>query len=203
MFHTIAHPSDIVTDTRNRFDEIRSSIDDLVERRKSLMLTTLAELIVCGINGRIATEDFGRVPAVGTTGFLIERVSARRGQVEHELEIHPGYPAHGRLPGPYTYTGSLKNEFYIDWGQHEVILVDDDRSYLVVPLVDPEEEEDGHRRAVARLRNMARSEGMRVRVRGLEITLIDPFNNVAHEGDVVTAFAWLLGIDYATDGATR
>lgn len=195
---SIIQPSDIVAGTRERLDEIRASINDLVERRQNLMITTLAELAVCGINARIARETHGRVPSIGTTGFLVERVVARHGRVEHELDIHPGYPAHGRLPGPYT--GTLEKQFFIDWGQHEVILVDDDKSYLVVPILTPEAEEVGHRRSVGRLRNMAKTEGMSVRVRGLDVTLIDPFNNVAHEGDIITAFAWLHGIDY-TAGA--
>ncbi|MCR2784075.1 MULTISPECIES: hypothetical protein [unclassified Microbacterium] len=185
---------DVVSSARSRLDDIRSPINDLVERRKNLMITTLAELIASGINARICHANYSRVPQVGATGFVVERVAAYPGRVEHDLSIRPGHPAHGRLPGPYS--GTLANQFFIDWGQHEVILVDDDHSYLVVPTLTPEDEEAGHWRAIGRLRNMAKSECMRVRVRGLDVALIDPFNNVVHEGDIVTAFAWMHGIDY-------
>ena len=56
-------------------------------------------------------------------------------------------------------------------------------------------DEVSHRKAASNLRARAARQGMRVRVRDREITLIDPMNTEILTGDVVEVSAWLLGID--------
>ncbi|WEG10428.1 hypothetical protein PU630_07765 [Microbacterium horticulturae] len=60
---------------------------------------------------------------------------------------------------------------------------------------DDAEEEVAHRKSLSRLRTYARSQGMRVQVRDRDVALVAPTNDVVHQGDVLSGFMWLLGID--------
>lgn len=52
-----------------------------------------------------------------------------------------------------------------------------------------------HQRATQNVRARAKRQGMRIRVRDRDITLIDPMNTEVLTGGVVEVSAWLLGLD--------
>lgn len=180
---------------RGRLEEIRAEVEDVLERRNNLFRTARAELIASGIDAEIVSVN----AAPGDKVAVYEEVwhwPDGRGDSTHTRASRLG----GRrdLWGPYQVTELV---FAFERGVYDVIVVDG-RDALVakVPGLD---DEPGHRRAVGRLRRLAKSEYMRVRVRDREITLLSPMNDIVHVGDVNTAYAWLCGIELADHTRTE
>lgn len=187
---TIANASTVADDLAAKLETIRTEIDALVQRRENLMLTTQAELIAAGIPAYVIDSHAprGNREVAGDVGFVVESYfdySPRHPKVRMTFHRNPDS---NRDRGPYWTTCGLM----IDHGDSEVLLVDGDKM-LVAETPDLGDTEAPHRKAIARLRTLARSHGMTVSVRDREVTLIDLMNNRPHIGDVFSAFKWLTG----------
>ena len=169
--------------------KIRSDIEDLVQRRESLLLTAQAELIAAGIPAFIVTSVAPQEQRErnGDRGLLVETFFELGASVNHGYRfMRTSQTSHE--PGPYVCDIGL----LIEHGVFEVLLADDDQ-LLVAQTESPSSTEKSHRLAVSRLRNLARRHGLTVSVRDREIRIITPFNDSVHIGDLVSAFKWLTG----------
>lgn len=99
---------------------------------------------------------------------------------------------HWVCPGPRIGVERRDDLLIVRHGVHDVALT----RGLVAIVVPASDDTDQFRRAsLPRLRRLAGQEELRVRVRDLEVTLLDPMGNELHTGDVLTSFAFILGID--------
>jgi len=195
---TIQATEPIIRRAATVLDQYAASINEAHRAREKLLADTVTGLNAAGFETRIIRRwGDARNDAVGDIVGVVERFE-RWG---HDLERQGRfvYPtAHIREGVSYfTFQKPIPTvSLSIYHGPHRVMLVDED-DLLVAK--DPDLEAGAaHRRSVARLRTLARHDSLRVRGHGLDIALIDPLDNVVHEGDVASAFAWILGIDLNT-----
>ena len=199
MSKTIAPTHDTVENATTRLDRIRADIDALVEARNTLMLTACAELVAAGVDAHIVTSqahvNYKNVPhTVGTVGWFSTDYIHGAHQDMRRDEFHiPKQGGEGWEPGPRVFNST--DRLFVARGTYEVLLVDDDNKVLIAPSPNSHDLERAHGHAVSRLRNHAKNELMRVKVRDREITLINPMNTIVHVGDVETAFMWLMGFN--------
>lgn len=189
MYTTVAPTID---ELFTRFAKIRADVDEVIERRTNLFVTTQAELIAAGIDAAIVPNrkfDTGQMVTVwdeysryGNGLPAMHRVTAARQWMEHLRENDDRW-------GAYDYGSDV----YVCRGLYEVLVIDG--KTVLVAEVQERDQEHGHKRAVGRLRRLARAEHMRVQVRDRAVTLISPMNDIVHEGDVNTAYLWLSGVD--------
>lgn len=192
---TIETTSATLDELTARFAQIRAEVNEVIERRNNLFVTTQAELIAAGIDAAIVPGhalSAGDVVMVwdqyttltdGRPGW--HRVSATHRWSEYRLADDDRW-------GVYEYGCQA----HLCRGVYEVLVVDG--AAALVAKAQGMDEEPGHKKAVGRLRRLARSENMRVSVRDRAVTLISPMNDVVHEGDVNSAALWLLGVDPST-----
>lgn len=186
-------------DTRARLDALRAEIDELVERRKNLVTTTTAELAAAGIETVVIRThkstwqqfEHWQVGEQASIYTCIDAEGAR--EVSHHASRKPW-----KKENPPLVSSPNNGWMFVQRGRFEVVLVDEPPTEGPVDSVwakieDPSE--DAHRRAISNLRGRARREGYRVQARDRAVSLIDPMNTVVHEGDVITASMWLVGID--------
>lgn len=83
---------------------------------------------------------------------------------------------------------------FVRHGLHDVVLAHGLHA-IAVPVEG--DSESAHCRSVSRLRTLARREELRVQVRDHEVVLLDPLGNDLHRGDVLSGFAFIVGIDLA------
>lgn len=174
-----------VSDVRSRLDEIQAGIAALVEQRQMLMTTTCAELAAAGIEAHVIRYRYTAPVEAGDIGTVQESYFFSNSQ-EFNFRLGEMDP---RERGPYFSGPGL----VIERGRFKVLLVDGNEVLVARVPDDHADEEAAHKRAVSRLRTLAKSEGMRVRTRDREVDIIDPFNSTAHSGDVSSAFKWLMG----------
>ena len=196
MYDITAYASDIDR-ARDGLATIRARIESLVEERAALVNTAQAELIAAGVDAiTIATNSIGAMSVTGKAPealfWVNEYWDVQRGLREggHGYSIAPLEDATRRGLGPEVYTLGLLNAR----GTYRILLADDD-VILAARIPGADDDERGHRQSVARLRTVARRDDMRVRVRDLDISLIDPMDTIVHTGTVLTAFAFLLGVE--------
>ncbi|WP_020097408.1 hypothetical protein [Microbacterium sp. 11MF] len=184
--------STLVHDASTALSQMRASIAEIVARRQNLMLTACAELSAAGVEARIVTAR-GREPFIaGEHGSLTITYDTFRGTTTARTSFNRTDAR--RDPGPFTgrslFGGSV---LYDALGTWEVLLVDNDQ--LLIARVETGWEERAHRKAVARLRTLAKHDDLHVRARDLHVTLMDPMGNTVHEGTVTSAHAFILNID--------
>jgi len=187
---TIANVSEVAASLATKLNTIRAEVEELLQRRESLMLTTQAELIAAGIPSYVIRKS--KSYDVGSLGYLVEGFNI--GYI-HSNEPSMSTLHHPRNIGPYLNRGHL----YTVHGIFEVLLIDGDKM-LVAQTPDQGDTEAPHRKTLSRLRNLARTHDFRVSVRDREVTLIDPMNTHVHTGDALSAFKWIHGfIDSSRD----
>lgn len=188
-------PTESLEFIKVQLNQIRNTVADLLKQRENLLLTTQAELIAAGIQAHVITRSARHNNyEVGELGFVVESFQIfSPTYTDHSVSFYraQGMRSTLRAWGPRAHDTGL----YIDHGVFEVILCDEDSVLVAKP--DQDDDEDLYRRAVARLRTLARNEAMRVRTCDRQIEIVNPFNTVMHTGDVVSAFKWLMGIEEA------
>lgn len=178
---------------RHHLEAIRERIDIAVRERDELLLTAQAQLIAIGIDAAVVPTSTWMTP--GASVSLVNGYMSRGGRTPWLHTFSQPYEGHDpRYVGPFQF---LDDEVTVYRGRYEVLVVDSDYA-LLAKTFDDENEPAGHARAVGRLRRLAKQEHMRVRVRDRDVTVLSPMNDVVHEGDVVTAYLWLAGIDTNT-----
>ncbi|HWL79240.1 hypothetical protein [Microbacterium sp.] len=184
---------------RARFtlDQYAASIEAILRSRDDLLTDTLTELTAAGYDAKIVRRWRTHELLAGDVIGVLETFDrSDGGGVLRRLEPWE-YPDRFDRVGVYAETWSTNSaRITVHHGPHRVMLVDG-RDVLAVKDEDAESEA-AHRRSVARLRTLARHDDLRVRVLDHDIALVDPLDNVVHEGDVLSAFAWILDIDLDT-----
>jgi hypothetical protein len=176
-------------DLTAEFEAIRAEVNDALERRRNLFVTTQAQLIASGIDAAIVpvykTHTSRPSQAVGDIVIVQNSYEIRdNGRMRLSCHANPHWNEHHRRFNDFWGVYDRGNMVLWDRGLYEVLVVEDDLAL-----------EAKVKRAIGRLRNRARTEHMRVQVRDRAITLISPMNDVVHEGDVNSAMLWLCGID--------
>ncbi len=185
---TTTPPRDI-GDISLRLAEIKAEIRDVVERRQNILATACAEILATGTDARVVkSQRRTNTWQVGDRVVVTDAYNVYPTSVDRRSYMNPAEGLRRLSWGPETYVLGL----LVHHGVYEVLLIDDDD--VLVVQVEQESEQD-HRRAVSRLRNLARKDGLRVQARDREITLTDPMGNAVHQGEVTSAFCWLLNID--------
>ena len=176
---------------RAGLDAIQARIDALIEERAALMTTAQAELVAAGVDSHVVPRfTLGSLHPAADRYYYVTDYRAGSRYVGQTLS--PVRDDHAHAPvGPHTWS---KGMLHIAHGTYSILLRDVD-SLLIARIPDADDDERGHRLAVSRLRTLARKDDMRVQVSDRDITLVDPMETVVHEGTVVTAFAFLLGIE--------
>lgn len=181
---------DAVDRARAALGSVKARIAALQEERNSLMATAQAELIAAGVDAIVVS--FHGMPDRPVIGAEMQ-VTERWWTPPAWLRVEHGYSAHtngeGSL-GPYACEFGIVN----DLGAHVALLIDGD-DVLFAPIPGANDEERGHRLALGRLRTLARSEGLHVRARDLDIEVVDGVGTRLHNGTVLSAFAFILGVD--------
>jgi hypothetical protein len=187
---TIIIPESPIAELQGRLNEIRNEISSITARRETLMITTCADLTASGIETRIVkrkASEYTKSLQVGDVVRLTYNLTLHKKDREIPVSMWPWDTS--RSVGPRLTRGY----FFIDSGPYEVLLIDGEE-HLVAKLPQAQDMRD-HTLAVGRLRTLARNEGMRLRMRDRDVTLVDPANTDAHVGTVETAFMWLMGLD--------
>jgi hypothetical protein len=176
---------------------IQAEIESLVARRNELMSTAWAELVAAGVDAHVVPlKAFpyikGRHNADAEVLVrLLESWYVLPSGRYHDFDVYRvSAITRRRNVGPEATERGLT----LDHGMHRVLLVDTD-NVLIARVPGLEDDERSHRLAVGRLRTLARREQMRVRVRDLSVEIVDPMDTVVHTGTVLTAFAFLLGVE--------
>lgn len=176
----------VMVNAQAAFHAITAEVAAIIERRDNLIVTTQAELAAIGIESIVVKQCTAYPLHEG------ERVSLWRDHHRAHVNINVGLRSQeDDRWGPYAFNSLWVSEVI---GMHTVLIADDDKALLVA---DTEPTEAQFSRAVARVRRLAKSELMRVRVQDRAVTLVSPMGDVVHEGDVVSAFCWISGIDHA------
>ncbi|MEV5042721.1 hypothetical protein [Microbacterium sp. LMI1x-1-1.1] len=192
MTTTNTNVSTLVRDASTALGEMRASIADIVTRRQNLMLTACAGLHASGVDARIVTARGTQPFTAGEHGSLTITYDVFRGVTTSRTSFNRTDAR--RDPGPFTGRGLFSGGILYDaLGTWEVLLVDDNQ--LLIARFETGGEEQAHRKAVARLRTLAKHDDLRVRTRDHDVTLMDPMGNTVHEGTVTTAHAFILNID--------
>lgn len=157
-------------------------------RRQTVIQKTVERLRGYGVDARVA-RILERVTPMH--GMLCEAwYFDARGTYRHSLEFFSIDPSHQtRTIGARLHDGAL-----LVWHGTYELLHRDGRAGIVVST-EGNDDEAAHRRNVAHLRRVARREGFRVSVADRDAALLDPMNTVLHTGTVLTALAFIAGVD--------
>lgn len=191
-------PDAAIVAAQARLDQITAEVAALFAARKGLLDSTVLELGARGVEAyRVDELRFRASTHVGDVvhvfesfnrlenGRIMRRLAASRNAWSHQLPLSVS-----------AYTPRESScAMHIGRGLAQVVLKDD--RDILVAAIPGQDTEAGHRGSVSRLRNLARKDDLRVRVRDRDITLIDPLGNRVHEGDIISGFAFLLNIDIA------
>lgn len=185
-----------------RVEGIRTAVADLIASQMTALERGRDELRSAGIDAHIVTYSNSGTPHVGNIGTLWERYMDGDwcGRI-HEYsfsyyEDRPMAALKDDRRGAYVSRGQVS----IHHGPYEIIAIGAPAgTWEPQPLLIAKHEDVhdayGHRRAIARLRTLARGEQMRVQTRDREVSLVNPMNTVVHVGDVTSATLWLMAME--------
>lgn len=192
----VTHTTPALTIGRGRdaLEAINAEVAETLRRREQLINETQEALDDAGWSTlTVEQSPYGRKEFdLGTEFFIIRRYWSRRGstEVSHSI-VHSSVGTAHRHPGPYYYG---EGEIYVDMGAWNLIVADDDR--MLFARCEPDWFGDAdHQKCASRLRNLARHDDLRVRVRDRHVRLVDPLENEIYSGDLFGAFAFLCNID--------
>lgn len=173
----------VVMNTQAAFKAIVAEVEEVLDRRDNLIVSTQAELAAMGI-ASVVIDQSGRHPLTTGQSVIVWRDIHK---THVNITLTRNNPVDERW-GPYSFDDQWVQ---VATGAHTVLVSDAAKALLAA---EPGPTQAQFARAIARLRRLAKSELMRVRVRGCSITLMSPMGDVVHEGDVTSAFCWLSGI---------
>lgn len=184
---------------REELDAITAKIADLTAQRAAFMTAMLAELTAHGIEAHVVpTKD---VPKVG------RQVGAGLTLIESWISDNTGAVRHGKALTTFDQIGRragwsmmrLRSRGENRFGLYHIrrsltVVIADVDHLLIVKAPGSDDEEASRRRSIAQLRSLARKDGLSIRVRDLEVSVLDPTGTVIHVGDVPAAYGFLLGV---------
>ena len=199
LVNTMLSPADSLASIRDRFTAITQEQARLDLERRRLLLVERDAWRADGIDAHIVSQP-ARGPKLARKHLVDMREvlsdASGRNEWKRDVRYTPIYV--GQEPdqrwGPYA------NPYYL-WihrGTYVCVLADDESAIIISAAKTRPASGDQVARAASRIRNLARREHMRASIQDTRVTLTSPMNEVVHEGDIISAFLWLCGLDANT-----
>ncbi|WP_137771907.1 MULTISPECIES: hypothetical protein [unclassified Microbacterium] len=197
--NTTLSPTSALANIRERFEAITQEQENLELERRRLLVEERDGWRADGIDAHIVSQPAGG-PKLACKHLVDMREvlsdTSGRNEWKRDVRYTPIYV--GQEPdqrwGPYA------NPYYL-WihrGTYVCVLADDESAIIISAAKTRPASGDQVARAASRIRNLARREHMRASIHDTRVTLTSPMNEVVHEGDIISAFLWLCGLDANT-----
>lgn len=185
-----------LTAVRERLEAITREQKQLELERRRVLVEERDRWRADGIDAHVVGQCAGRRKLERKhLVSMFEILSDRSGEWVRDVSYRNIYVGDEPHPQWGPYASSSGGCIWLHRGTYVCVLADEDAVVIARAAKFYPASAAQVSRAGSRLRSLARREHMRVSIHDTAATVISPMNDVVHEGDITSAYLWLLGLD--------